>query len=1112
MSLLQIIPSENTLNNILAPILGDKNAGTGVAGVLKLLESIDTTALSTSLTGELDQSINTNIHVDSQTFTGSATVQLEQARGAFPSDPSTLLEPLTTQLEQIKNLSTSTLSTQLLSGLDGLGNIGELVPSNSQDLISGLAERLTALKGEFISGEFGELRAWSESINTLYTEIEPLVTGGGSAVDKLLDYLREKVTDLTSTLLPNGDVALGLVNQFDTAITLDSLNAIDTIKTELINAMNSARADFDAGNFSNATHHASAQTSFEQLTNTLANIVTKLRPVLEQDLVTPAGLTNILQKQFDDFAAIEIVDLGNIKDKFTAAIERIQKTIEDLDLNVVRETIDEVFTKINGVTDQFDLSQLTSQLSDLQTQLNPLLESLDGTLLSIVASVRNLFEQIKQALQSVASTLGSYDEEGNFNFNLQKDLETFLGSIKTTLQDTLQPQLASFKTTVGGTLQQVQQGLNSVKGEIEGVKTQLQGALQGVNDELERVNITTALEGIRQKLDNMLNELGVIDFDPIVDPVVTQIDEMGNSLKKIDVSALSEITVGALKVSVEVVVKVDFTVQITDALMAEFDKLLQIPKDALNEIETKVESNLQSFTKLEPSALLSPLNSVFEPVTTHLDALKLDTLLEPLNAWHESVTKELDKVSPANILSPLIDLHTQLGGALDGVSPAALTSPIQEAIDGVKSEIQNLDISGLANELSASINKVKTQLEKISPDKLLTPLIKAFDKIMIAFDNFNPAKLLEPFTKIFDALAEPLADLTSDHAQIITEIFNALRKVIKAFDPRYIFQTTREKTSSVNGLVQQLNVGGLIASIKGPYDAMNASFEANGGPVNVSLNASVEGLNPLRNSTMGQVITDLQGFQTRLNTLATAEPPTELTKRYDEIKTSLESLIPSWAQDNISADSIRRAFQVANPLDISTEINQIYDAIKNQLKSFDPRVIQENLKETFDGALSNILALDPANMLAEVQNVINGITQKFDVFDLNLITSELNGLTEEINGVITGLDPRPIIDKLQALVSEVTGLVEALKPSEILADLNAPFETAKSIVEEFNPSALAEPLLEVFEKIQKILLDIDIGVVLEPLAERLEKLRDELEAGLRRTEEAFNGMLKAIPV
>jgi vacuolar-type H+-ATPase subunit E/Vma4 len=1113
MGLLQQLPTPEQVTGILAPVLGDEAAGTGVAGVLQLLDQLDTSNLSASLSVRLDQNFSVGVSADASAATTGVMSQFQQAIESFP-EPSSLIQPLTARFDQLKNLSTDNLSTQLLAGIDGLQNIESLFPPNARELIAGAADRIMGIKDEFISGEFGQLRQWSESVQKLYAEIQPLISGGSGAIeDRLLEYLRAKITDLVRLILPGENLALAVSSTLDAAISADKLLAIGAIKADLTGAMGLARAEFEQGNFTNTAHFAAAQAAFQRLTEMISAITTAFHRFLDQPAASVAGLSGILQQQFDYFREIEIVDLGNIKDKFAAAIQRIEDAIKGLDLGVVRRKIEEVFEEINGVIGRFDLNRLTTKLADLQNQLQIVLDALDGALYEAIAAIRAVFTKIKDALRSIASALGSYDEQGVFHFHIQQQIEGFLNGVKQTLQETIRPLLEEFKSTIGQTLQQVRDGLNAVKGEIEAVKARLEEMLQGVNEELQSLDVAGTVESTRQKLEEMLNSLGVIDFDPVVDPVVGQINEMSTALKKIDVSSLNEFTIGALKVAVEVVVAIDFSVQITDALMAEFDKLLEIPKNALGEIETSVEGVIERFGQLAPAALLAPLDDLFDPITAHLDALKLETLIKPLDEWYGRAQQGLDQISPATLLQPLIDLHARLTGALDSISPAGLISPLREAIEGVKAQIRKIDVTGLASELSGVINRVKSALDQIAPDRLLTPLVTAFDKIIGALDGFDPAILLKPFADIFGAIAAPLANLTADHARLIGEIFTVLRGIVDAFDPRTLFRVVREKAAAVSTMLQQLGIGGIIAALKGPYDAMSAAFETGGGKANASLSVSVEGLNPLRNVALTQAAADLQTIQSRLDALAQAEPPADLANSYDTgIRKLLESLIPAWAKENISADSIRRAFQLANPLNLTAEINRLYEAIKQQLHNFDPRILQEQIKASFEKLTASITSLDPQAILSQVQGVIDALIQRLDGIDLQLIADELDGVADEVRNVIAGLDPRPIIAQLQGLVDEVKGLVAALQPSQLLSELNEPFELSKAIVAEFNPATFKEPLQTVFENIQTVLAAIDIGIILKPLAERLEQLRSELEEGLKRTETAFNGMLQAIPV
>ena len=438
--------------------------------------------------------------------------------------------------------------------------------------------------------------------------------------------------------------------------------------------------------------------------------------------------------------------------------------------------------------------------------------------------------------------------------------------------------------------------------------------------------------------------------------------------------------------------------------------------------------------------------------------------------------------------------------------------PLAEAMDGIKNEIRQLDVTGVAADLGATIDHIKKALAEISPARLFNPLVGAFDKIMGALDSFDPGILLQPFAAMFAALTTPLANLTADQAGLIGEIFGVLRSIVDAFNPERLFQVRRDKLSAVQSILQQVNPGGLIASLKTPYDALQGSFQVHGGPAHVSVAASVEGLNPLRNAALGQVVTDFQSLQAKLNAAMQAQPPAALVQRYQKVKSNLELLVPTWAKGNITAASVRRAFEVANPLSLKTEIDQLYGAVKQKVRTFDPRVIQERLQGSFDKFQGALLAFDPNQITAGVQDTVKALTQRLEAVNVQLIADELQGLADEIKEVISGLDPQPIIGQLQGLVEEVTGAVAALQPSQVLAELQAPFEASKALVAEFDPSVFTEPLQSVFEDIQAILEAIDLGVILQPLADRLKQLRDALEKGLQRTEVSFNGMLKAIPV
>lgn len=1094
--------------------MGTEAEGIGLVGTLKVLKDTDASQMSSALAAQLDSSFSSIISIDIAMLNRKPLDEFKKAVASVPSYPAQLTGSLTKNLDVIKSLCSEDLPRSLLQSMDGLQSIQSLIPPDPRILLIDATDGLNQIKSELISGSFGMLRQWSESVQRAQAELSLILAGGAKfAEDGLISYINAKMAELAQLVFPPQQSSADTISaQLDQAISIERLAEIEAIKSELIIHMNNARIEFDNGNFTNTAHLALASGSFDRLSAELEDIRSKLQSALGQDISNSTGLTYALHKQFDDLEAIEIIDFGNIKDRFVEAIKSIDAVIKKLKLESVRENIEEVYNKINYTIEKFDLGNLSEGITDFQSRIQFILDSLDGALFKAVASIRNNFTQIKETLRSVASALGSYDQSDIFHFNVQQDIENLLNDIKKNLNDSIKPIIEGFETKVEDALQNVRIILNSVTEKIDPIKVELQTMLQGVIDSLNKLGVPGKMEETRGKLEKMFEQLAVIDFDPLLDPAIAQINEMRDQLKKIDSSMLNEFVLGSLESSAKAVKDTDFTNQVTGNLLAEFNDMLQAPKKALKDIEDIVESMTKKLSELEPDAILKPLEDIFDPLVKNLDELKLDKLVEPFDTQFNYALLELEKVSPAVLLKPLVDMFDKLKDSFDSISPEALVKPVQDIVDDLKLGLQKFDLQGTANSLVNEIDSVKKSIDEISPERLLTPLVNTFGKIEKALDSFNPGTLLEPLINIFDELMAPLNSLTPEHVRTIGEAFEPLKKASKSLDPRHNFQKMQEKIAQVQSLIQQLNVGMIIADLKGPYDSLKASFEAKGSP-NVSIDGILEVMNPLRNETIGKTINGLQLIQTQLqDAFPEAEPPSELISRYEQAKPKLESLIPAWVKDDMTTASIKETIQRLNPVNFKDEINQLYEMIKQQFKSIRPQTIQENLKKSFDKIEDSVLALDPETLLSGLQGVMDNLHKKLDSFNLSIVVDESKGLFDEVDSMIMDLDPRLTIQHLEALNAEVKVLMTSIKPSEILKDLIEPFETAKKIVEEFNLDGFKEPLQEIFGKIEEILLIDEIGAILRLLDDRIEELEKDMEAGLKRTEAAFKNMVAAMPV
>src|SRR5690348_13136300 len=112
MSLLDELPTPAQVTAILDPVLGSASGGTGVAGVLKLLESVDPTSLSASVAGRLSGNVSVSVAVDPSSVNGGALEQLRSAITELPREPGQLVKPLADLLGDIAAASGSDLPGQ----------------------------------------------------------------------------------------------------------------------------------------------------------------------------------------------------------------------------------------------------------------------------------------------------------------------------------------------------------------------------------------------------------------------------------------------------------------------------------------------------------------------------------------------------------------------------------------------------------------------------------------------------------------------------------------------------------------------------------------------------------------------------------------------------------------------------------------------------------------------------------------------------------------------------------------------------------------------------------------------------------------------------------------
>lgn len=1105
------LPSKDDLSGSLQGLSGDASSGTGVAGALDAVQQADVGGKTTDLVSKLDGSLASKLPAEGAAPGADAVGHLNDAVATVPKDPATLTGPVSQPLDQIKKLVSPDVTSGILGGLNGLQGAQSSVPSDPTSLLSGGIDQIQKVAQGLETGNLGALRGWTDALSGLNGEIEALLKEGAGTVEvRLIGFLADRATSLRNEILPGGaGPGARVATAVDTAVAAH-LAPLQTAANDLSAALGRAVTELQAGQFSSTTDVAAAEDALGRVVTEAGGLATALKGALDDAAATSSGLADALKHLYDDFHGIDVVDLARPRELFDHAFGELQSAIAEVDLGAAHKQVADLLDELGKGVDALDLDKLTQGLDEAEQAIRSALDTLGGAVLEVVALVRAALARVKEAVDSVASALGSVGEDGKFHFTVETEIESLLNEVTGVIRDTIEPAIAEFKGVVEQAIGKVTEILGEVQGEVDSVKAQLTSAIQGATDQLRQADLGGKMDQITQTLKDALDQLGPIDFDVVVDPVVGEIGEMRDKLKSIDPSKMNDILRAALSVAVGVLTAIDFPHDITQALMGEIDKLLKVPKDALDELQGRVDAMLAKFADLEPTAIVEPLSGLFAPLEHALDGMDVEALAAPIEEWHRNAKAELEKVMPAALLKPLVDAYDEMSRSLAAISSATLVESLNSTIAQIKGDLQRLEPAALVGQLTSAFDDAKRVLESLAPEKLLEPLVAAFDRVTAAIDALSPEPMLAPLTTLSANLKAPLESLTDDDARRAAEAFAPLVGLPDGFDPQRSFAAASSKLTDAETRLAALNLATLLADARTQQAAAAAAL-GGAGDAGAALLPRVQALDPLQNAQLNQALADLQELRGRLRSgFASADPPADLVSAYGEIRSDVEGLVPEWVKTP-TADAIRQALSFADPGAIADAVRELHTQIHDQWTALDPRSLAQQLQATYDRVVQSVSALDPAAIAGRIQGLVQELGPRLDALSLDSVGHDVEDLEADVRSVIEGLDPRPVIERLNGVATEAENAIDQLDPAPLLEELRQPLDAAKGILREFDPKALAEALEPAYAAIQEILKKVDLRELLKPLVDRMQELRDALEQALTRTEHAFDEMIAAIP-
>ncbi len=307
---------------------------------------------------------------------------------------------------------------------------------------------------------------------------------------------------------------------------------------------------------------------------------------------------------------------------------------------------------------------------------------------------------------------------------------------------------------------------------------------------------------VTQQLQEIVDQLEPISFDPVVDPIVAELDENREALAQVNTDDLNDLLKQALAAALDAIIQVDFTVVISDPLKDEFAAVRAVPHLAVDQLQQGYELGLAELDKLSPTQLLDALLKAFDVIREAIDSLKIETLLTPLDQLHDAyLIQPLNSLKPSTLLAPVGDAFDDLTRGMDQINGTALLAPLVAKLDQLKQVVVDLNLDEPLDEILIQVNRIKTTLQGLRPSDALASLEETFTQAEQQLDRFKPSVVFQPITQLAAPLLGFLENAQQDVVTALNQIFQAPLRALDRLQPEAL---VREIHEVIDGLMAQL--------------------------------------------------------------------------------------------------------------------------------------------------------------------------------------------------------------------------------------------------------------------------------------------------------------------
>jgi hypothetical protein len=764
---------------------------------------------------------------------------------------------------------------------------------------------------------------------------------------------------------------------------------------------------------------------------------------------------------------------------------------------LIPQAPDNPFADVLQSINDFNLSSLTSGLQTVTDAVQEAVNTVNEARETVRDALENLLSPLADGLDSALNAAG-FEQ-------IQQALAGLPGQVNTFVNTKIQPNLESVRNAIDGAVQTVSDVVESF--DPASLVKPIRDAIENVAAMLQTDSVRSIIEQLDQSLQTAITALESLDLSAAGDKSIDGISGIEEKVRAIDPSTIPDAAKPIIRQAVTVVTDIDFTGDVAAPII---DKGVNALADGVGSVLSALEEGVEQLrTKLNefrPSQLIgAALDKPFEDLTSALKQFKPSDLLNRLQEALDEMASKLQVLDVGAVVDPLIEAHNKVRGCLDKLKPSELLKPVNDAL---KAAIDRLyDITGIdtifdgVNDILEFIQSFTALLGDIrdlcaacgalfeNPGIAETAVEALIDEVLAKFSSAQ-------WTPIAAALQECSAAATANtRDQIASLVANSLeeashlgRQLLESAALRSIITAAHEfpqdrlkafppapvRKRLIDAAEQILAESTRIEAARTPWGQLGPALENHAPAIQEEL---LDYYNLIQSQDGG-------AFREFMN------PPGDAAALAQSVREALQEGVQELVQ------SLLAAFSAASPYlkSFGTGLSTIIGAIHDKVDSI-----------TGDESIGGTV-----NAIEEAVNILRTV-------DLSIIAGPLDTLYQRFQTAVNALDPAPLKQALEAARDSIAGLLNVstlINPSTI-STLDNTYNEAVNKIDALAPSKIITQTLDPVYKdlLEDILPILDLPSKLRQLVETAGRsLGTEIETELGRVEQAFDQMLRAIPL